>query len=145
MAKHVRFLASAQSFWFTLDTSYDHGCHLARRLRLNPEEYEALLIVAGLAWNTKHGFKMKPDPWRRFLGGHHFAEFDITIEFEQKSIDLDAYINGMPPSRDNRRKFYALRIGNKTSQSANKIEEQIGRDARLLTVPPRLNGLKIKN
>ncbi len=41
MANHLRFLASVQSFWFTLDTSYDHGCHLAHRLRLNPEEYEA--------------------------------------------------------------------------------------------------------
>ncbi len=41
MANHLRFLASTHSFWFTLDTSYDHGCHLARRLHLNPEEYEA--------------------------------------------------------------------------------------------------------
>ena len=99
MAKNLRFLASAQSFWLTLDTSYDDGCHLACRLRLNQEEYEALPIVAGLASCTKYGFKMKPDAWRRFLGGHHFAKFNITIEFEQKSIDLDAYINGMPPSQ----------------------------------------------
>ncbi len=41
MANHLQFLASAQSLWFTLDTSYDHGCHLASRFRLNPEEYEA--------------------------------------------------------------------------------------------------------
>jgi hypothetical protein len=67
MANHLQFLASAQSFWFTLDTSYDHGCHLARRLRLNPEEYEAgrqggsngggRARAAGAAWQRrqKHG------------------------------------------------------------------------------------------
>ena len=41
-------------------------------------------------------------------------------------------------------KFYAIRIGNKTGQSADKIEDQRGRDGRLLTAPPRLNGLGMK-
>ena len=31
MAEHLRFLSSTHSFWFTLDTSYDHRCQLARR------------------------------------------------------------------------------------------------------------------
>ncbi len=48
-ADFLKFISSAQSFWFLLDTSYDHGCHLASRIRLDPDEYEALLIVAGLA------------------------------------------------------------------------------------------------
>jgi hypothetical protein len=74
MANHLQFLASAQSFWFTLDTSYDHGCHIARQLRFNPEEYEALLIVAGLASYTKYGFKMKPGAWREFLGGSSLCQ-----------------------------------------------------------------------
>ena len=29
-------------------TSYDHGCHLASRFRLDPGEYEALLIVVAI-------------------------------------------------------------------------------------------------
>jgi hypothetical protein len=37
-----------------------------------------------------------------------------------------------------------VRIGNKTKQSQNKIEEQIGRDGRLITTPPQLNGHRIK-
>jgi len=49
IADYLRFISKAQLFWFMLITSYDHGCHLANRFRLDPEEYEALLIVAGLA------------------------------------------------------------------------------------------------
>ena len=41
---------------FTLNTSYDHGCHLTNRFRLDPEEYDALLIVAGLALYTRFGW-----------------------------------------------------------------------------------------
>ena len=48
MANFLEFISSAQSFWFSLNMSYDHGCHLASRFRLDPGEYEALLIVAGL-------------------------------------------------------------------------------------------------
>ncbi len=60
MAEHLRFLSSTQSFWFTLDTSYGHGCHLARRFRLEPHDYEVVLIVAGLVLYSRYGFKMKP-------------------------------------------------------------------------------------
>jgi hypothetical protein len=61
IANFLKFISSAQSLWFMLYTSYDHGCHLASRFRLDLEEYEALLIVAGLAsyesWlpNRGHG------------------------------------------------------------------------------------------
>ena len=60
IADFLKFISSAQSFWFSLNTSYDHGCHLANRFRLNPDEYQALLIVAGLAHYTRFGFAMKP-------------------------------------------------------------------------------------
>jgi hypothetical protein len=43
MADFLKFISSAQSFWFTLNTSYDHGCHLASRFRLDPEDYEVVL------------------------------------------------------------------------------------------------------
>jgi len=143
MAEHLRFLSSTHSFWFTLDTSYDHGCHLARRLGLEPKDYEVLLIVAGLASYNRYGFKMKPTARRTFLGGHHFMNYSIAIEFEQKSIDLDAYINGVQPSQTKKKKFNAIRIGNKIEGSPNKIKEQTGRDGRLVTTPPRLNLMRI--
>jgi hypothetical protein len=29
IADYLTFISDAQSFWFMLNTSYDHGCHLA--------------------------------------------------------------------------------------------------------------------
>ena len=112
IADYLRFIYKAHSFWFTLNTSYDHGCHLANRFRLDPEEYEALLIVAGLALYTRFSFQIKADAWRKILGGRRFVADDCPIEFEQKKIDLDAYINGTLPSRLQQRKFYgAMAVG----------------------------------
>jgi hypothetical protein len=34
IAEMLRFISNTQSLWFTLDMSYDHGCHLASRFRL---------------------------------------------------------------------------------------------------------------
>ena len=142
IAGYLKFISSTQSFWFTLDTSYDQGCHLANRFRLEPNDYEVLLVVAGLASYTRFGFKIKPTAWRKFLGGHQFTVDDCAIEFEQKKIDINAIINGTAPSRSNQGGFYVVRIGNKTKQSLNRIEEQMGRDGQLITAPPRLNGLR---
>jgi len=69
IADMLRFISNTQSFWFLLDTCYGHGCHLANRFCLEPNDYEVLLVVAGLAYNTRFGFAMKPTAWRKFLGG----------------------------------------------------------------------------
>jgi hypothetical protein len=61
IADFLKFIFSAQSFWFLLNTSYNHGCHLASCFRLDPDEYEALLIVTGLALYTRFGFQIKAD------------------------------------------------------------------------------------
>ncbi len=64
IANFLKFISSAQLFWFSLNTSYDHGCHLANRFLLDPDEYEALLIVAGPAHYARFGlFAMKPTAW----------------------------------------------------------------------------------
>ena len=118
IADFLKFISSAQSFWFMLDTSYDHGCHLASCFRLDPYKYEALLIVTGLATYTRFGFQIKADVWRKFLGGRRFVINNCPIEFEQKKIDLNAYINGTPPSQLKRRKFYVVRIGSKEMAAA---------------------------
>ena len=128
IADFLKFNSSAQSFWFTLDTSYDHGFHLASRFRLDPEEYEALLIVAGLASYTRFGFQIKADAWRKFLGGRRFVADDCPIELDIKKINLDAYIDGITLSGLKRKNFCVVRIGNKTERSPNKIEEQMGQD-----------------
>ena len=65
IADFLIFISNTQSFWFTLDTSYNHGCHLANRFRLEPNDYEVLLVVAGLANYTRFGFAMKLMPWSK--------------------------------------------------------------------------------
>jgi hypothetical protein len=98
LAEYLRFLSKAQLFWFTLNSSYDHGCHLARQFCLEPNNYEVLLIIAGLASYTRFGFSIKPAAWRKFFGGHRFAVHSCAIEFDQKKIDLKPYMNGTLPS-----------------------------------------------
>ena len=65
---------------------------------MEPNDYEVLLDVAGLAHYTQFGFAMKPMAWRKFFGGHQFAIGNCALEFDQKKTDRDAYINRTPPS-----------------------------------------------
>jgi len=95
---------------------------------LEPNNYEVLLVIAGLASYTRLGFKIKPTAWRKFLGGHRFAVDDCIIELEQKKIDIDAIINGTAPSHSTRGGFYIIRIGIKTEELPNRIGDQRGRD-----------------
>jgi hypothetical protein len=135
IANFLNFISSPQSFWFS-DTSYKHGCHLASRFRLDPEEYTRISLLPAWYRMQDSGFHIKADAWREFLGGRRFVFDNCAIEFKQKKIELDAYINGTPPSRLKQKGFYVVRIGNKSEQSPNKIEEQNGRDGRLNTPPP---------
>ncbi len=77
IADFLEFIFNTQSFWFSLDTRYGHGCHLANRFCLEQNDYEVLLVVAGLAHYTRFGFAMKPTAWRKFLGGG--GDENITI------------------------------------------------------------------
>jgi len=65
IADFLKFISSAQSFWLSLNTSYNHGCHLANQFFLDTDEYDALLIVAGLAHYNRFGFAMKPMAWSK--------------------------------------------------------------------------------
>jgi hypothetical protein len=56
---YLKFISGAQSFWFTLNRSYNHDCHLASRFRLEPDDYEVLLVVTSLALYTQFGFVLK--------------------------------------------------------------------------------------
>jgi hypothetical protein len=83
----------------------------------SPEEYEALLIVAGLALYTRFSTQIKAGAWRNFLGGRRFVADNCPIEFEQKKIYIDAYINGTLPSQLQQRKFYATMAVTVTSKA----------------------------
>ena len=50
LADFLKFIPSAQSFWFSLDSSYGHGCHLENRFRLEPNDYEVVLPLVAPPW-----------------------------------------------------------------------------------------------
>jgi hypothetical protein len=53
IADYLQFLSNAQSYWFMLNTRYDHGCHLANQFHLGSNDYKVLVIAAGLASYTR--------------------------------------------------------------------------------------------
>ena len=60
LADHLIYLSSSPSFWFSLDSSYNHDFHLSKRMGLTPEDYEFLLVAANLAhFHKRWGFSIK--------------------------------------------------------------------------------------
>ena len=68
LADHLVYLSSSSSFWFSLNSSYDHEFHLSKRLGMSPQDYEYLLIALDLASIHKRwGFSIKVMKWKVFL------------------------------------------------------------------------------
>ena len=91
LAEHMMYLSAASSFWFSLNSSYDHDCHLSKRLGMSPQDYEYLLVAANLAqFHPKWGFSIKILKWKLFLEGHQFLTVNCmgTIEISSKMLDL---------------------------------------------------------
>ena len=86
LADFMLYLSTASSFWFSLNSSYDHDCHLSKRFGMSPHDYECLLVAANLAqFDPRWGFTMKIVQWKRFLEGHRFTTCNATGMFE---VDL---------------------------------------------------------
>ncbi len=81
IANFLFYLYGTPSFWFLLNTSVDHGCHLASQSQMSMQKYESLLAAANLAAYTKSRFVMKPKEWGIFLGGHPFRLSECNIDF----------------------------------------------------------------
>jgi MoaA/NifB/PqqE/SkfB family radical SAM enzyme len=59
LADHLIYLSSSSSFWFSLNSSYDHEFHLSKRLDTSPQDYEYLLMALDLARMDKRwGFSI---------------------------------------------------------------------------------------
>jgi hypothetical protein len=82
--------------------------------------------------------------WNLFLEGHRFTTTNCMgmFEVDLKKLDLNAHINGVSPKH--RLKNHFIRIGVLHANSPRKIEMQKDSDGRLIVIPPRLNGLRIK-
>ena len=55
LAEHMLYLSTTPSFWYSLNSSYDHGFHLSHRLGMTPHDYERLLAAANLAHYHRNG------------------------------------------------------------------------------------------
>ena len=112
LAEYLIYLSSSSSFWFSLNSSYDHDFHLSKRLGITSKDYEFLLVAADLAHIDKRwGFSIKMMKWRLFLEGHRFTTIncDGTFEVDVKKVDLNAFIQG--ESAKHRERVYFIRIG----------------------------------
>ncbi len=142
LAEHIRYLSTASSFWFSVNSNYDHGCHLSKRMGISPQDYEYLLVAANLAhFHQKRGFSIKISKWKLFLEGHPLSTTNCmgTVEVDTKKLDLNACINWVSPKH--REQVYIIRIGVLTVHSPRKIEMQKDSDGRMMVIPLRLNGL----
>ena len=145
IANYLIYLSDTPSFWYTLNTSYDHQFHLSKQFGLSPRDYECLLAAANLAHHTKSGFTIKPKEWKIFLDGHYFtiaAEGidECKVEFDKKKMNIDALINNQQQTTK-RVSFYVLRIGALSKHSPRKIEYQKNEKGQLITTPPRFCSL----
>ena len=79
LADHLIYLSSSSSFWFSLNSSYDHKFHLSKRLSMSPQDYEYLLMALDLASIHKQwGFSIKVMKWKVFLE-HRFCTSKGTV------------------------------------------------------------------
>ncbi len=147
IAEFLLFLSDAPSFWYTLNTSYDHGLHLSRMFGLSPHDYECLLAAANLAHYTKSGFTIKPKEWKMFLDGHDFAVVEgideCKVWLDKKKLCIEKMIDRMQPGTK-RSEFYVLQIGVVDEVSPQKFEWQIDEQRELIMAPPRMNSLRME-
>jgi hypothetical protein len=147
LADHLINLSSSSSFWFSLNSSYDHELHLSKRLGMSPQNYEYLLMALDLARIDKRwGFSILVMKWKVFLEGYLFStincDCDGTFEVDRKKMDIDAFIQG--ESANKRKDIAFIRIGVLHTKSPRKNEMQKDSDGLMIVTPPRLNGLRIK-
>jgi hypothetical protein len=57
LAEHMIYLSTASSFWFSLNSSYDHEFHLSKQLGITPQDYECPKRVGSFGSSTR--FQMR--------------------------------------------------------------------------------------
>ena len=128
LAEHMLYLSTTPSFWYSLNSSYDHGFHLSHRLGMTPHDYERLLAAANLAhYHPKWGFTNMVDRWKMFIEGHHFYTYNSTgsfkVKIDAKKLNFDALLLGM--SAKHRRRVHVIRIGVSTDLSPKKLRNRL--------------------
>ncbi len=91
---------------------------------MEPDDYEVLLVVAGLAHYTRFGFAMKPTAWSKLLGGHRFANDDCEMELNSKTMTLMPTLTGHHLLGSNERRSTLLGLGIKPSDHPTRLRSR---------------------
>jgi hypothetical protein len=90
LAEYMINLSTASSFWFSLDSSYDHEFHLSNRFGMIPHDHECIMIAANQAErHRKFGFTIMLTLSNAFLNGHRFCTSNNTVPFEVATNRMD--------------------------------------------------------
>jgi hypothetical protein len=52
LAEYMIYLSTASSFWFSLDSSYDHEFYLSKQFGIIPHDYECIMIGLNVTENS---------------------------------------------------------------------------------------------
>jgi hypothetical protein len=89
------YLSTASSFWFSLDSGYDHEFQLSKQFGMIPHDYECIMIAANLAErHRKFSFTIKLTKLNAFLNDHRFCTSNGTFPFEVATNRMD--YNALP-------------------------------------------------
>ena len=70
LAEYILYLSTASSFWYSIDSSYDHDIQLSKRLGMSPEAYGHPLGAANHAQLQPSWYffiKTRPRMWQQFI------------------------------------------------------------------------------
>jgi hypothetical protein len=124
IANFLNFISSPQSFWFS-DTSYKHGCHLASRFRLDPEEYTRISLLP--AWYRMQDLASISRP---MLGESSLVAVGLYSTIVQLNSNRKR-LNSMPTSTGhrrpdlNKRDSTLLELGIKVSNRPTKLRNRM--------------------
>ena len=113
LAEYFLYLAGAPSFWFSINSGYDHEFHLSWRLGMTAYDYECILVATKFAEHHRtRGFSIKLTNLNAFLTGHRFCTSNGAVSFEvaTSKVDYNAFINGTKSTKG-REIFHFIRIG----------------------------------
>ena len=129
IAKFFLLLSEAPSYWYSINTCFNHAFHLSKRLGMEQDDYKALLVAANLACYKSGEFMIIADKWKSFLRGHHFIDLpsDCTpFEVDQKRMVFDG----------KRQLVYVIRIGGRYAGPPTMSFE---RQTKMDCLPPASN------
>jgi hypothetical protein len=116
LAEHMLYLSTTPSFWYSLNSSYDHGFHLYHRLGMPPLDYERLLAAANLAhYHPTWGFTILVDRWIVFilkrvppLNCHVEISNGLSVPLSWNSWSRSSRTRGAHPLTTRSAPFWAL-------------------------------------